>query len=1050
MAVIGEASIVIKPVTSGFASGLKKGLASGNKEIESSGTRMGNEFSKNFNRGMQRRRLFGPQWFRQADMAAKRLTSLVRIGRVLGPALAFLGGSVAALGAGFFMLASAVGAASPALIVLPASLLAIAQAAIVLKAAFSGVGNAISSGLNAGGGGGAGNGEAVANALEQVADARERLSRAYEDAAERIADANDKIIDAENDYIDAQVDSAKAANNLSRAREEALEDLQQLRFETEDAAISEGKARLEFEKSRESLQRVQDLPPNSRARREAELAFAEADLNLRRAIDTNADLKKAESAATAAGVEGSDKVLSAKEELAEARQREADAANAVAEAIADAAKVERDALRSIADAQTALARALEDVEKAKKSGAGGSDAYAAALAKLSPAAQDFVKYMVGTFIPTLKEIRDVAASNLFPKLTIALETLRTKLFTQGFKDNIAGTADVLGDVAIELANVVTTTENIDRLDRIWETNDGLIRNFGSAVGNLYESFLILLDAARPLITEFGNWTKEVTESWKETLKAKEKTGELQQAFKDAGDVAKDIIEIIKNVAGGLYDMGKAAMGPGSGGQMLIDAMKEGSQKFKDFTSSADGQNKLEEYFKGAATNALAVSGLIGEIGKQIGKLGDNEGVGILAGKLQEAVVIFGEVGDKLTDPRIANALGDTAIIFAELMNALTESGGIATFFETLNTILTPVKDFFESDIGQRTLEIVGPILATLSAIGLVASTASFFFKAAIGTVGKVYGLAITLSNILFGTQATNELTLTTLKTGLLNVYAALRLGLESAYATYRAFRETGHSVIRATAEAVYHGLRTTLELIYYTLKTSQFGLFVVIRRVAEIAFNVLRTAAEITFALLRLTGIQNFFIVRRAGEIAHQALVKLGFVQAAGGMTIMNGLATVFRTIMLTNPLFLIPGIIIAVGAAFVILYNKFKPFKDLVDKVVEGFKKVGGFLGGIFGGGGLGGGGGATVSKFAEGGTVRPSRYGTLAVIGEAGRSERVEPLDPDGLSKRDKAMINMMSGGGAGGPTINVYPSEGMDERQLAAVVSRQLAFQMRKGSM
>jgi hypothetical protein len=46
---------------------------------------------------------------------------------------------------------------------------------------------------------------------------------------------------------------------------------------------------------------------------------------------------------------------------------------------------------------------------------------------------------------------------------------------------------------------------------------------------------------------------------------------------------------------------------------------------------------------------------------------------------------------------------------------------------------------------------------------------------------------------------------------------------------------------------------------------------------------------------------------------------------------------------------------------------------------------------------------------------------------------------------------MINMMSGGGAGGgPTINVYPSEGMDERQLAAVVSRQLAFQMRKGSM
>ena len=35
-------------------------------------------------------------------------------------------------------------------------------------------------------------------------------------------------------------------------------------------------------------------------------------------------------------------------------------------------------------------------------------------------------------------------------------------------------------------------------------------------------------------------------------------------------------------------------------------------------------------------------------------------------------------------------------------------------------------------------------------------------------------------------------------------------------------------------------------------------------------------------------------------------------------------------------------------------------------------------------------------------------------------------------------------------GGPniTINVYPSEGMDERELAAMVSRELAVQLRRG--
>jgi hypothetical protein len=87
-------------------------------------------------------------------------------------------------------------------------------------------------------------------------------------------------------------------------------------------------------------------------------------------------------------------------------------------------------------------------------------------------------------------------------------------------------------------------------------------------------------------------------------------------------------------------------------------------------------------------------------------------------------------------------------------------------------------------------------------------------------------------------------------------------------------------------------------------------------------------------------------------------------------------------------------------------------------------------------------------INPFAMGGTVYPRSGGTLGLIAEAGRPERIEPLDPDGLSKRDKAMIEMLAGP-AGGINITVIPSPGMDERELAALVSRQLAFQMRKGA-
>jgi phage-related protein len=85
----------------------------------------------------------------------------------------------------------------------------------------------------------------------------------------------------------------------------------------------------------------------------------------------------------------------------------------------------------------------------------------------------------------------------------------------------------------------------------------------------------------------------------------------------------------------------------------------------------------------------------------------------------------------------------------------------------------------------------------------------------------------------------------------------------------------------------------------------------------------------------------------------------------------------------------------------------------------------------------------------LAEGGIISAKSGGTLALIGEGGRSERVEPLDSNGLSKRDIAMINLLSGGG-GGLTVNVYPSPGMDETEIASIVSREISFQMRRGSV
>jgi hypothetical protein len=44
---------------------------------------------------------------------------------------------------------------------------------------------------------------------------------------------------------------------------------------------------------------------------------------------------------------------------------------------------------------------------------------------------------------------------------------------------------------------------------------------------------------------------------------------------------------------------------------------------------------------------------------------------------------------------------------------------------------------------------------------------------------------------------------------------------------------------------------------------------------------------------------------------------------------------------------------------------------------------------------------------------------------------------------------MIQLLAGPGAGkSTTINVYPSQGMNESELASIISRQIAFQLRRG--
>ena len=769
MAVVGEAYIVVRAITDQVRDDIRRGFDGAGDIGNRAGQDAGKRFSDGFNRGSSRRDIFA-NLERSTSGAADAFTSLVRTGYTVGPILAALAGGISAVGAGLFAMASQAVAAGPALMSLVGIISSLVQAASVLKFVFGGVGAAISAGLNQGSGGGGGGGgldlsRQIEDAKERIEDARKNIARVYQQNAEALKRANQQITDAleaeveayenleeaERDVQRSEEDLAKAQEEVTEARKEAVEQIQQLRFELEESVISEERASMSLEKAAERLAKAQSLPPDNRLRREADLEFKEAELRLRRAKDRTSDLSKEVDEANKKGVEGSDVVVAAKEREKRAEEGLANAKKNVGRAERDLARASRDVTEAydnynatLAENKTRLEDAKEAIEDAKEAledlknqvGAGGAgggvDAFAEAMAKLSPAAQDFVRKLI-EISKALEPIRKAAQEEFFSRFNVGLDKL-VDVWLPKLNELLPTTAGVLGEVATGIAGVLTETENVGRIESIWRNNDKVIKNVGLTVESLATSFFILLDAAGPLTLELSKWVAELTKGWKETLTTKEKTGELEKTFGYARDVAKDLGAALGGIFRGLINIGKEAAGPGSGGEKLLKSFRDAGLEFEKWTEKLSKDGTLKLYFLDAADNFEAIAGFVVTLVKELAKIGDNPGIAPFFDSLSKAAETLGLAGDSIASS--LPSVGEFVEEIAEFIRIVTESNAIEVFFDTLKEGFKAINNFLKSDLGQRLLDAAGPVLAFAAALGIFAQAASFLAKAGIGKLIK--------------------------------------------------------------------------------------------------------------------------------------------------------------------------------------------------------------------------------------------------------------------------------------------------------------------------
>jgi hypothetical protein len=210
MAVVGEAHIIVRAITTSVKDDIKKGFNGVDDTIQKTGDRA--------------RKVFSDDFAKSTAGARAAFSKLVRTGYILQGALGTVAGVVGSLIGGLGALIGAAGGAAGSLGAFAGVLAALPAGMATFKLAIGGVGAAVSKSI--------------------------QNNKAY-----------------------------------SKSLQDARAELKEIAFDAEAAALSVRRAGLSLEQARENLLAAQQLPPNSRARREAELAYEEADLAYRRAME---------------------------------------------------------------------------------------------------------------------------------------------------------------------------------------------------------------------------------------------------------------------------------------------------------------------------------------------------------------------------------------------------------------------------------------------------------------------------------------------------------------------------------------------------------------------------------------------------------------------------------------------------------------------------------------------------------------------------------------------------------------------------------------------
>lgn len=375
--------------------------------------------------------------------------------------------------------------------------------------------------------------DAFTAASKSSADAGEDA----EAAAKAQRDALRGLGAAQKDYERAVEDEVDAQEDITRARKDAKRQLDDLNLSLKGSALDEKDAVLAIAQAERDLRELgkDGEPVDPLDREAANLRVQQSVQRLAEVQQRNNQIAQDAADANAKGVEGSDQVTDAKD-------RQADAAARVT-----------DSLQGVRIAQ-------ERVNESTEISSTSADAYAEAMAKLSPAAQAFVTQMrslVGEG-GVASVFADSVQEGLFTGIGDSLYNLANTVLP-AITPGMTAIANSLGGMVASISDVLAGPAG-SQLVTLLESIPTFFTAMQPGIDSTVEGFLAFGDAAAPAMQALGQGMGDFLGMIGDAFVEANKTGALTDAIAGFGDVLSGLGQFMGPLTTMFVELG-AVMGP---------------------------------------------------------------------------------------------------------------------------------------------------------------------------------------------------------------------------------------------------------------------------------------------------------------------------------------------------------------------------------------------------------------------------------------------------------------------------------------------------------